>query len=394
MNIQKQLNNLLDTFTTGGGLNNILIVLIILFIGWIIARGLKALTVRLLKQTNWDEKLLNSEGNTAKNTNNFFGNIVYYVVMLFTLMLVLDRIGMDSALEPLNNMMSEFSTAIPNIIKAGIIGFVGYMLAKIVSNLIRLGGTAIDGWVDKTGFKDTSKIVNIVQKIVFIVIFVPILIQALDTLGMEAISGPATGLLDKFMNMLGYILTAVAILFIFVWGGKFVSSFLEDLFKSLGFDELSSKIGLESMIGEGQSISKIVSGLIYFFILFFGIITAVNTLGLDQLTAILNQLLDLTGKILFGLVILVIGNFISKKIYDAMTRSSENQFVANIVRYASLALFIAIALRQMGIANEIVELAFGAIVLAVAIVIALAYGLGGREAAGEHFKEIISKLKK
>jgi len=47
----------------------------------------------------------------------------------------------------------------------------------------------------------------------------------------------------------------------------------------------------------------------------------------------------------------------------------------------------------MGIANEIVELAFGLTLGAVAVVIALNYGLGGREAAGEHFKEIIQKTK-
>ena len=76
-----------------------------------------------------------------------------------------------------------------------------------------------------------------------------------------------------------------------------------------------------------------------------------------------------------------------------MTKSRNNNFIASIVRYASLALFIAIALRTMGIANEIVELAFGLILGALAVAFALSYGLGGREAAGEHFKEVIQKFK-
>ena len=48
----------------------------------------------------------------------------------------------------------------------------------------------------------------------------------------------------------------------------------------------------------------------------------------------------------------------------------------------------------MGIANSIVELAFGLILGAIAVAIALSYGLGGREAAGIHMKEILNKLKK
>ena len=391
MNLQQHLNNFVDQFASGG-LHTLIVVLIIFIIGWLVAKGVQALTIKLLERTHWDEKLIGAD-ETAKNANNFFGNIVYYLIMLFVLILILDQIGMNSALEPLQTMLSEFSAAIPNVVFAAIIGFVGYMLAKIVSNLITLGGTAIDRWVDKTGFKDTSQLVNIIQKVVFIVILVPFIIQALATLNMESISGPATELLENFLNMLGDILVAVAVLFLFVWGGKFVTNFLEDLFRSLKFDILASKMGLEHMIGEEQSVSGIIANLIYFFIVFFGVITAVDILGLHQLSDILNNLLEITGQILFGLVILVIGNYISLLLYNAMAKSNNNEFIANVVRYASLALFIAIALRQMGIANEIVDLAFGAIVIAVGVVIALAYGLGGREAAGEHFKEIIAKFR-
>lgn len=147
------------------------------------------------------------------------------------------------------------------------------------------------------------------------------------------------------------------------------------------------------MIGANQSLSKIFANLIYFFLVFFGIITAVEILGLDRLTIILNEILEVTGQIIFGLIILAIGNYISLLIYNTMTRSSNNTFIAGIMRWASLALFIAIALRTMGIANEIVELAFGLILGALAVAVALSYGLGGREAAGEHFKDIIGKLR-
>ena len=48
----------------------------------------------------------------------------------------------------------------------------------------------------------------------------------------------------------------------------------------------------------------------------------------------------------------------------------------------------------MGIANSIVELAFGLTLGSLAVTVALAYGLGGREAAGKHMEKILKKFQK
>ena len=234
---------------------------------------------------------------------------------------------------------------------------------------------------------------DILKKIVFILIFIPFLIQAFNALQLEAISQPANDILYDFTAMLGQIIIAAVILIVFIWGGKYLADFLEDLFKSMGLDRAAEKIQIHNMIGDSQSLSKIVANLIYFFLVFFGIITAVEILGLDELTRTLDQILEVTGQIIFGLIILAVGNYISLLIYNTMAKSRNNTFIASVVRWASLALFLAIALRTMGIANEIVELAFGLILGAIAVAVALSYGLGGREAAGEHFKEIIQKFK-
>ncbi|PKA97227.1 putative transporter (transmembrane protein) [Flavobacteriaceae bacterium MAR_2009_75] len=369
----------------------ILGALLVLLIGWLIAKGIKSLVVRLLRKTSWDERLF--KNSDVGDSNVFIANIFYYVIMIVVLLVVLEILGVDQVLTPLENMLSEFLSFIPNLIGAGLIGFVGYLLAKFVANLINIGGGFLDKLIDRTQFKDTDKIVNILKKVVFIIIFIPFLIQAFNALELDAISGPANNILSGFIEMIGEIIIASLILVIFIWGGKYLAQFLEDLFKSLGLDRTAEKIQIQNMIGAGQSLSKIVANLIYFFLVFFGITTAVEILGLTQLTETLNQVLEVTGQILFGLVILAIGNYISVMIYNTMTKSESNTFVAGIVRYASLALFIAIALRTMGIANEIVELAFGLTLGAIAVVVALSYGLGGREAAGEHFKEIIQKLK-
>lgn len=372
-------------------LPDLLAALLILLIGWLIARGIKALIVKLLQKTHWDEKVFGRSN--VGDTNVFLANIVYYLLMIIVILAVLEVLGINEALAPLGNMLNEFLLFIPNLIGAILIGFIGYLLAKFVSNLIHIGGSLLDGFVDKTGFKDTDKLVRILRKVVFIIIFIPFLIQAFNALQMDAISQPANDILYAFTEMIGQIIVAAIILVVFIWGGKFLANFLEDLFRSLGLDRAAEKIQIENMIGANQSLSKILANLIYFFLVFFGIITAVDILGLDRLSITLNEILEVTGQIIFGLIILAIGNYISLLIYNTMTRSSNNTFIAGIMRWASLALFIAIALRTMGIANEIVELAFGLILGALAVAVALSYGLGGREAAGEHFKDIIKKLR-
>ncbi|MBC9796151.1 mechanosensitive ion channel [Sinomicrobium weinanense] len=371
-------------------LPNLLGALLVLVIGWLIARGIKAIVVRLLQKTSWDEKIL---GRSVKDTNVFVGNIFYYVLMIIVLLIVLELLGISQVLVPVENMIDDFLSYIPNLIGAVLIGFVGYLLAKFISNLINLGGNLLDKIVDRTGFKDTDKLVNILKKVVFIIILVPFLIQAFNALELEAISRPANDILYGFTDMIGSIIVAIAVLLLFIWGGKFLTNFLKDLMQSLGLDKASEKIALQHIIGPEQSLSAVIANVLYFFLVFFGIITSVDLLELTKLSDILHELLEVTGQIAFGLLILVVGNFISLVIYKMVSRSNANKLVANIVRWASLALFIAIALRTMGIANEIVDLAFGLTLGAIAVVIALSYGLGGREAAGEHFREIIKKLK-
>ncbi|UGU15169.1 mechanosensitive ion channel [Sinomicrobium kalidii] len=386
--MENQLQNFADRISDF--LPNLLGALLLLIIGWLIAKGVKAIIVKLLRKTSWDEKLL---GRSVKNTNVFVGNIFYYILMIIVLLIVLELLGVSQVLVPVENMINDFLSYIPNLIGAALIAFVGYLLAKFIANLINLGGNLLDKLVDKTGFKDTDKLVNILKKVIFIVIFVPFLIQAFNALQLEAISRPANEILYGFTDMIGNIIVAIAVLLIFIWGGKYLINFLKDLMQSLGLDKASEKIALQNVIGPGQSLSAIIANILYFFLVFFGIITSVDLLELTKLSDILHQLLEVTGQIAFGLLILVIGNFISSVIYKMVSRSNANKLVANIVRWASLALFIAIALRTMGIANEIVDLAFGLTLGAIAVVIALSYGLGGREAAGDHFREIIKKLK-
>ncbi len=363
--------------------------IIILILGWFIAGFAKRLITRLLKKTNVDDKL----GGNKISLSKFVGKLAYFLIMIFVFMLALEKLGMSNVMDPMKNMLNGFLGFIPNIVGAGLVAYIGYMLASIVSEFVGMSGDTIQKFVPKLKLPENLDLVKILKKVVFIFIFIPLLIAALNILNMEAISEPATNMLQTFMAAIPKILVAVIILIIFIVGGKFVSGLLKDLLDSMNLNSFFKKIHLDKITGN-TNLVELIGNIVYFFILTFGVMTAVEKLEFHQLSEIIDTVVNYAGKILFGLVILAIGNWISTLAYSNFAKKEENKFVGSIIRMAILAIFLAIGLRSMGIANEIINLAFGLTLGTIAVTIALSFGLGGREAAGKQMERILSKFNK
>ncbi|MCV9385493.1 mechanosensitive ion channel [Reichenbachiella ulvae] len=359
-------------------------------VGWLLALLMRRVVHGLMKRTEWDERLL---GNTIVDTNKFIANLVYYILMVIVLLIVLEMMGVSYVLDPIRNMLDEFLSYIGNIFAGVVLTFIGYILAKFASNLVKMTGSFLDRLMDSIGFKETDKLVYFIQQLIFLVVFIPFIILALNALHLEAITEPANNILHKLMDAVPHIIGAGLIITIFYIGGKFLTTFLNDVLVNFGADEWSKKLKI-FFISDDQSFSKVISNVVFFFIIFFGVVSGVEMLGFDRLSEILHNVLNLSGNILFGLVVMVIGNFIASTVFQSMSKKENNTFAASAMRFAIIGLFFAIALRSMGIANSIVELAFGLTLGALAVTIALAYGLGGREAAGKHMEDIIKKFKK
>jgi hypothetical protein len=111
-------------------------------------------------------------------------------------------------------------------------------------------------------------------------------------------------------------------------------------------------------------------------------IEAARQLGGDQIAIFLAQVTALGGKVIFGTLIIVVGIFLARIIANLVgSGTGEGGYAQTIVRYAIIALFTAIGLTFMGLADQIVILAFGLILGSAAVATALAFGLGGRDAA-------------
>jgi len=382
------IKSFIDTASTS--LPGVVGAILVFVVGWLIAILIRKIVHGLMKKTDWDERLL---GNTIVDTNKFVANLVYYLFMVVLLLIVLEMLGLSHVLDPIKHMLTEFFGFVPNIVAAGVIVFLGYVIALFVSNLVKMAGSFIERLAEKTGYKDTEKLIYLIQKLVFIVIFIPSIIQALNALELDAITNPANNILHTLMDAVPNIIGATLIVIIFGIGGKFLSSFLGELFGNIGLDEFGKKLNL-FIVSEDHSLSNIIANLVYFFIVFFGIVTGIEMLGFERLTEIFHNILNLMGNILFGLFVMVIGNIVASSVHGALIKTNDNQYLAGIAKVGIIGLFLAIALRTMGIANSIVELAFGLTLGSLAVTIALAYGLGGREAAGKHMEKILKKFQK
>jgi hypothetical protein len=125
------------------------------------------------------------------------------------------------------------------------------------------------------------------------------------------------------------------------------------------------------------------------------VIEAANVIGFTAVTLIVGQFLAFALQVLLALVILWLGLFLANIAYKAVLAAAGDHanLLAQVARIAIIIFAAALALGQAGIADEIVNMAFGISLLAVALAVGLAFGLGSREIAGREVEGLLTKLR-
>jgi hypothetical protein len=116
-------------------------------------------------------------------------------------------------------------------------------------------------------------------------------------------------------------------------------------------------------------------------IMVFFAIAATDMLGFPQLTIILQALLEQAGNVVFGAVLIALGVLIANILRNLIADAAGAGIASNITYWITVGLFVFIGLKQMEIGGLIVDYAFGALAIGAAVAFALAFGLGGRDAA-------------
>ncbi|MDP1873758.1 mechanosensitive ion channel [Phenylobacterium sp.] len=352
------------------------------------------------------------------------GQLGYWLVLLIGVIAALSVLQLNGVVGPLNALTMGVLSYVPNLVGAAVIFFVGLVVATLARRVVEaaLSAARVDYWLEKAGLGRLTGATNLGRTaglLVFVLIIIPVTIAALEQLGIAAISDPAVAVLAVVLDAIPRVLAAAIVLAIAYVIGRWVASLVEQILPSLGFDR--SLMGLWSTgvthpapyggstpvtpvapadapvdqqaaaVGGatapaavvGLTPSKVVARIVLVAIMLFSAIEAARLLSFLAVAAMLEEVVRLGAQVLFGGVIIAIGvllgNFLARLI-DRSTGGADG-FASIIVRWATIALATAMGLRFMGIADEIVILAFGLILGSAAVAAAIAFGFGGRETA-------------
>ncbi len=369
---------------------------LLVLVAWLVAVALRAVVNRVLDASGVDEKLSANAG--MQPMRKSVGNMLFWLVILLFIPGILNVFDLGGLLDPVRAMVGKILNMLPNLFAALLIGFAGWLLGKVLAGLVTniLVAAGADQGAHRLGLDATVRISNVAGTIVLIVVFVPALIAALDALNIEAISRPATDMLGQVLAAVPNIIAAALILIVTYYVARFAAGLIGRLLNGMGFDTLPAKLGLAGIFSGGAQPSRLVAMLLLFFAMLFATVEAANRLEFTQVRDVVTLFIRFGGNILLGSIILVIGFWLANVAQGAIRRvdTTHSESLASIARVAILGLVIAMGLRAMGIADDIVNLAFLLTFGAVAVAVALSFGLGGREAAGRQMEYWLAKFRK
>ena len=373
---------------------NLIAAIAVGVIGWVIATVARTAINAALAKTSMDERLSAKAG--VKPMSSTIADMVYWFILLVVLTMVLGQLELVGLFAPLTNMVDKIFSFIPNILIAGVVFVVGYIIAKVVRGIVTnlVSTFDVQKLATKAGLSEQNSLPNIAGSLAFLVVIIPTIIAALNALKIDVIAQPATNMLNKIMEALPNIFMAIAILVVTFYVVRMVANIIKGLLENTQINQLPAKVGLQQTMGN-KRVSDLVGYAIVLFAMLFASIAAADLLGFEPISAIIAMFIAFGANIILGAIILFIGFWLANIIAGVVERSEQgSQFLANIVRVLIMGLVLAMGLKAMGIADSIVNLAFGLTLGAVAVAFALSFGLGGQEAAARFLRKMQDKMDK
>lgn len=361
-----------------------------------LAAGLASwLITKLLKLCKLDKKLDKwgvNEG-ALGTSMKFVGKLVYLIVFLLFLPNALEAIGISSVSTPIHGFVNTFINYLPNIIAAVILVYVGILVAQILGQivLVLLRKTKIDNLVKRTDAEDKKVVLlsDILVKILMGVIILVTIAAALGVLGIEAISAPASGIVNAIFGAIPSIILAVVVITVGIFVASLACGLLYNVLVAANFDNVVLKVIPQLKI----SATKIVVNLVRTIIIIFVAAQGVEALNLSVLTMIVTALVSYLPLVIKAAVVLLVA-FIGANLLETVI-TKANPKAAGLAKIVKVGIFTVagfMILSQLEIASTIVNTAFIVTISAVAVSFALAFGLGGKDFAKKTLDKVDDKI--
>ncbi|QWQ29310.1 mechanosensitive ion channel [Bacillus sp. JNUCC-22] len=379
---------------------------LILLVGWAAASlfsylvkkaGMKlAENGRLRKWTMVSEEAEMSRSVTAAS------RIVFYFVLLLFLPGVLAALQISGVSGPFTNMIQSVLSFIPKLFAAALIVLIGWLVARLVRDIVTnfLASIGTERLAARMGLsiylKDTS-LSAIIGTIVYVLIFIPVIISALDRLDVAGISEPASAMLHTVFTMLPNIIIGIVLIIAGIWIGKWVNSIVSGLLHRAGFDSLLGKMGFEQTGTPKLTLSQTVGMIVQIIIVLLFTAEALQLVHLEFLVVIATGIIAYLPNVLAAVFILGIGLLAGQlvsRLLAGMLSGKEFRFLAPLAKYTIITLSIFMALDQLGVADTIVNAAFILILGGFALAFGLSFGLGGKDFASRYLAKLDHKIEK
>lgn len=390
------ISNILRGITSGAWA--VVSAVLILVAAFVVATIVKALVMKLLNKGKVSAVLEKADtaGPDSKSgtTKDFIGKLVFLLVFLLFVPAIFNVLGLSSITSPINGLLNTVWSYVPNVVAAVIVLVVGFMIAKLVRQLLipLFDKLSVNKLQEKAGIEvsGADKLSGTLAYIVYVLILIPTIVMALEVLHINVITVPAVNMLNTIFAFIPSIFVGLVLIIIGCMIGKFAGQIVTKLIASAGLDaKLSALVDDKSKI----VLSKFVGTVTNVVVVIFFVVEGINVLKLKVLTDIGADIIGYMPAVLGAVVVFAVAYIASAAAEKALRKNGMN-VTAIVAKCAILAVAAFMVLSQLGIAEDLVNSAFKLIVAALAVAFAIAFGVGGKDFASHTLKKLEDNMEK
>ena len=326
---------------------NLLKAALILLLAWVVAILLRLLFKKGADMIHLERKLVkwkmtNSELEADNKVNSIAKAIFYFVLLLF-LPGVLGALQMEGISEPFSNALSTILAFIPKLFAAALIVFIGWLIAKIVRDILTnfLKSTGTDKLGQRFGLiknEEETSLSSMIGNIVFILILIPTIITALEKLELKGIADPAIAMLQDVLALIPNIAVAIILLLVGIWLGKWVERMVTQMLWRLKFDNVFHQMGIGSLTPEQPkyTLSQMVGLLAKIVIVLLFTVEALQIVHLDFLVTLATGVIAYLPMLFAALFILGIGLYLGQLIERVLQNMVKHNYSRTLASYSKI----------------------------------------------------------
>jgi hypothetical protein len=310
---------------------NLIKAVIVLLVGWLVAYILARITRGVFRRTKLDDRIAawmagEDEAHSPVDAPDILGKIVFWFVMIFALIAFFDVLGLTYVVEPFNQFLNKVFAYLPNLVGAGVLVLVAWVVAAGFRWLVLkgLGALKLDERFGGEADMDADRVPlsrSLSEAVYWLVwlIFLPAILGALQLAGLLA---PVVSMLEELLSYLPNLLAAGLVLLVGWFIARIAQRLTTSFLSAAGLDRLSDRVGLTSVMGS-QTLSGVLGLIVFYLIIIPTFVAALNALGIQALTLpaanMLNIALGAIPNIIAAAVLLAIAYVVARLVAGLIT---------------------------------------------------------------------------